>query len=480
VTARYIAFHAAERPDAIAIVNNGRGITYPELSRDIRKFTRALRAFGLPRGSKAVIDCDDAYFNWLLRLAFEELGVVTAALKLAGKPETLSFLRDSDLVLSEKSPPPEIARRHHATTPQWLRTIVEGTEPDEDSLPRKEPDDPIRIVLTSGTTGTPKRLLYTRRIHEASIGKTMWYAGFTRASRYLLALPLTVAGPTACIRAGGTVVIESRMALGQAIATHGITHTTLPPFALKRVLDDLPAGFSKPADLTILSFGAGISRSLRETVLARLATDLCDMYGSNEAGFVSSTRGIAEIGSVWPGVRVEVVDERDQPLPFGEKGRIRVRTDYMLDGYLDYPQAQGRIFKDGWFYAGDLGILHDAQRLQVIGRADDLLNIGWNKISPETLEELVSGAIEADDLGICSVPSIDGIEEVFVVVSNARGSDQELLQGISRAFRGLQFGTFHIVKMKRIPRTANGKIHRKRLKEAVVGSLRTLRPDGRL
>jgi len=91
----------------------------------------------------------------------------------------------------------------------------------------------------------------------------------------------------------------------------------------------------------------------------------------------------------------------------------------------------------------------------------------------------VSGAVEVGDLGICSVPSIDGIEEVFVVVSNVRSSDQELLQRISHAFRGLQFGTFHIVKMKRIPRTANGKIQRKRLKEAVIESLRAITPDGR-
>jgi non-ribosomal peptide synthetase component E (peptide arylation enzyme) len=88
MTAEYIAFHAAERPDAIALINNGREITYAEFSQDIRKFRRALREFGLQRGARVLIDCDDVYFNWLLRISFEQLCVVTAALDLPESPSS--------------------------------------------------------------------------------------------------------------------------------------------------------------------------------------------------------------------------------------------------------------------------------------------------------------------------------------------------------------------------------------------------------
>ena len=74
-------------------------------------------------------------------------------------------------------------------------------------------------------------------------------------------------------------------------------------------------------------------------------------------------------------------------MPFGEAGRIRVKTDRMVQGYLDDPGATERMFKDGWFFAQDLGILQSDHRLQVIGRSDDVLNISGHKISPDEVED---------------------------------------------------------------------------------------------
>jgi acyl-coenzyme A synthetase/AMP-(fatty) acid ligase len=466
VTAGYIAFHAAERPDAVAIIDNGRSITYPELARDIRKFTHALRALGLPPGSKAAIDCDNAYCHWLLRLAFEHLRVVTAPVRLHDNANVPLLVRDFDVVLSGNRFQAS-AIRHHPITTDWLQSVLDSGTEDQEPPPLPRPDDPIRIVLTSGTTGAPKRLLYTRRIHEASIARVLWFTGLTQRSRYLLALSAAVSGPTACIRAGGTVVIEETKTLAEAIAAHGVTHATMPPLTLKRLLNELPESFTKPADLTILSFGAPISHALREKALARLAVDVCDIYASNEVDSISCIRGRAEIGTIFPGVRVEIVDEHDRPLPFGKAGQIRARTDCMLNGYMDFPQAAERTFKDGWFYAGDLGILHDAHRLQVIGRSDDILNIGWRKIAPDAIEEMVLRAIDASDVGVCSVRNADGIEEICIVVSNPRDSDQELLRRITDAFRDFEFGRFHIMKVPGIPRTPSGKLQRKALKDIV-------------
>jgi len=196
------------------------------------------------------------------------------------------------------------------------------------------------------------------------------------------------------------------------------------------------------------------------------------MYGSNEAGYVSSMRGNVEFGSVWPGAQVEVVGDRDQPLPFGEMGRIRVKTDCMVEGYLNDPEATARVFRNGWFYSGDLGILHDARRLQVIGRGDDLLNIGWNKFSPDMLEGLTLAAGGIGDVGVCSVPNADGIEEIAIAVSDPRGSPQELLERITYAFRDIEIGRFHLLRLDRIPRNANGKIQRNCLKDAAIRSMR--------
>jgi acyl-coenzyme A synthetase/AMP-(fatty) acid ligase len=471
VTAEYIAYHAAERPDAVAIVNNGRSITYPEFARQIRQFARALRALGLPRGSTAAIDCAEPYFKWVLRLAFEQLRVVSATVELPNSPNALSLMRGFEVVLSGKSFPAG-AVRHYQTTPAWFETVLASGEEDQEPTPEKRPDDPIRIELTSGTTGMPKRILHTRHTHDVLIAKTLCFGGFTRESRYLAALPTVTTAPTACIRAGGTVVFERRMSVAEAITSHAITHSMMSPFVLQRVLDDLPTGFTKPVDLTILSLGAAVSRVLREQALSRLATAVYDMYGSNEVGLVSTIRTTGEIGAIWPGARVEIVDDQDRPLPLGDAGHIRVQTDCMIHGYIDDPDAIGRIFRDGWFYPGDVGILRDSRRLQVIGRADDVLNLGWRKFAPELIEEMILRSIEAADVGVCSIPNANGIGELCIAVVSPRASDAELLRHITEAFRGYQFGKFHVVKLPSIPRTPNGKRRRNVLKEAVAEAIR--------
>ncbi|HLJ22437.1 MAG TPA: hypothetical protein VKU84_19675 [Stellaceae bacterium] len=144
----------------------------------------------------------------------------------------------------------------------------------------------------------------------------------------------------------------------------------------------------------------------------------------------------------------------------------------MVDDYLDDPETTRRKFRDGWFYAGDLGILHDAYRLQYLGRSDDLLNIGWNKFSPDRLEELVLRSADVGDVGICTVPNADGIEEICVAVSDAQGSDRELVERLTHAFRRFQFGDFHVIKVQRVPRNANGKIQRDVLKSIAAESRR--------
>jgi acyl-CoA synthetase (AMP-forming)/AMP-acid ligase II len=162
----------------------------------------------------------------------------------------------------------------------------------------------------------------------------------------------------------------------------------------------------------------------------------------------------------------------DRPLPFGQAGQIRVRTDCMVDGYLDDPEALGRIFKDGWFYSGDVGILHDAHRLQVLGRGDDVLTIGWRKIAPEVIEDLVLKLGDVADVGACAVPDRDGIDELCIAVAGQRSADEALLRRITEAFRGLQLGRFKVVKVASLPRTPNGKLQRKALKAAMAERIR--------
>jgi acyl-CoA synthetase (AMP-forming)/AMP-acid ligase II len=133
------------------------------------------------------------------------------------------------------------------------------------------------------------------------------------------------------------------------------------------------------------------------------------------------------------------------------------------------------MFRDGWFYPGDVGVLHGRRRLQVIGRVDEILNIGGAKSSPEALEELILARTPIRQAGVCSIRNSAGIEEVCVAVADAAGGDQELLDWITRAFHGFQIGIFRVAKLAAIPRNAAGKIQRGVLKRDVMAAIESAR-----
>jgi len=477
MTAKYIAFHAAERPDAVAVIYGGREISYGRFHRDIASVTSAAREFGVARGRAVAIGCDDYYFHWLLLLAFERLGAATASL---GANETdAPLLAHVDLVLSESDLPPASAPRQHRITPAWIERVLERTPVDEPQDAPRHPEDIVRIERTSGTTGAFKCLPNSRRVFDGAIENWIWRCGPTRECRYLMTMPFTVAGPyhhaTACLHAGGTVVMENRVAdVGAELVRRRITQVTFLPIQLKAVLDRLPADFVKPPNLTVSTLGATVMPALRAQATARLATRLYETYGCNEVGFVCSI-GISDEGRgsiVFPGASVEIVDEADRRVPAGRPGWIRIRTGTMVDGYLGDPVTTQRMFRGGWFYPGDLGIAPEPGRLIVLGREDELLNIGGKKIRPENVENSISTHASVADVGVCTLRDPQGVEQLWIALVGATVEDDTLLKQIKYALRDFNAGGFLAVKLASIPRTATGKIQRNLLKERLAAHRR--------
>ena len=475
MTADYIAYHAAERPDAIAVVNDGRPVTFAEFSRDIRKAAHALREFGLPPGGSVAVGCDDFYLHWLLLLGLEQLGIASATLQTREGPSALPLLASMDLVLGEHAYPDDAAKRHRLITPDWVRGIFAHEDGGEAAAPSKAPEDTVRILRTSGTTGASKRLRFSRRQLDIRASAHIWGMEFTRRSRCLMSLPFTLNSSylfaVACIRAGGTVISEKRMGAVEAISAHAISHVMLLPIHLRALLDALPETFEKPSELLVLSLGAPLSDALREKAMTRLAGRVCDLYGTQEVGNIAWTlsSGRRGIATLWPDVQVRVVDEAGAPLPPGRPGRLGVRTPHMSERYLDDPDATARMYADGWFYPGDVVILREGRRLEIVGRGDDLLNVGGTKIPPGELEELILKRIDAKDAGVCSIRNRDGIEEIWIAVADCPTADRELVQRLEQALGRLQLGTFHVTRLPRVPRNASGKIQRDLLRAAITG-----------
>jgi acyl-coenzyme A synthetase/AMP-(fatty) acid ligase len=122
-----------------------------------------------------------------------------------------------------------------------------------------------------------------------------------------------------------------------------------------------------------------------------------------------------------------VVDNQHQPTPAGGTGAGRVRTSG-VDGYLAYAATTRAFCRDGFFYPGDLGMLREDGRMQILGRVTDVINVMGDKIATTPIEWSLQAVLGAKALCVFSAPGESGVKEVHVVIEPGEPVSQEALK----------------------------------------------------
>jgi len=395
LTADYISRHAGLYPSDIAVIDNHRTITYAELNRHLDRFVDVARRFELEIGATVAIEWTSLYPHWLLMLAFETVGIVTFTYTTAGAADHGEMLGAVNLIICSQDHIPPNAKRVQIISRGWFLDALATDGEIDRQRPVLPPDAPFAVFMTSGTTGAAKRMVENLRMHENRAEKGQLRAEFDRDSRFLVWPSFALRGiynyATACIRMGGCCVYNSKDGVAQTFARYDVTHLFVLPTVLRKTLDTLPDDFVKPDNLTISVFGGRIGETLRTRATHRLETTLFENYSSNESGPISIV-GPDGVGRVLPGVEVETVDDHHKPV-WRQPGLVRVKTGGCIERYENDPDATAKTFRDGWFYPGDVGEMSDPRSLKLLGRADDLINIGGQKFAPEHFEERLRNVI---------------------------------------------------------------------------------------
>ena len=164
---------------------------------------------------------------------------------------------------------------------------------------------------------------------------------------------------------------------------------------LLRWFDTIPA-YQSNVELIVCA-GDVLSRSLSDRLRSRICSHLVAAYGSTEA-HTSAAAHAHEIADTprAVGVRARRGSRcRSWTHPGrcwvpGQEGHIRIRSEFAVDGYFGNPEGSAKVFRDGWFYPGDLGTLSSDGLLVISGREQTVLNLGGDKINPETVELALS------------------------------------------------------------------------------------------
>jgi AMP-binding enzyme len=206
-----------------------------------------------------------------------------------------------------------------------------------------------------------------------------------------------------CLQDGGTVYFAGEAEALDLIAAGAVNMVVFVVGDAERLVRDArppPPGHR----LVVWAIGSAASRSLRELIRQRLNATFFNYYSSNETGRVTCVDDDS-VGTLFPGAEVRIIDEDGHDKPLGEIEFILVETKTMVDGYCNDPVLTASRFVDGWFHTLDMGTMPAPDRLVVMGRADDMLDVGGVKLSP--------GPIEAQ------IKAIDGIRDAVLLSSDA-------------------------------------------------------------
>jgi acyl-coenzyme A synthetase/AMP-(fatty) acid ligase len=481
-----ILYQCRRQPPAAAICVPGPGIgliSYRRLEQFIHNVSRRLHAFGLPERSIIAIGISDVIFHAVVLLAATRLGMITVSLRESDAALPVKV----DALVADKGHP--LAQMGRVILADMSWTEGDGRPLEPHLLPQTHEDDLCRLILTSGTSSTPKAVPLSHRLIAARMAR---HATFGNR------LP-------ACTRIYADLPIPSSLGFQFLVYTLSRGGTVLfpgPDFpSTLRVIEDYRAQclIGSPGSFEnllrwfetitpyqsnvelIVCAGDVLSQSLSARLRGRVCSHLISIYGSTEASMTAAAygheiAGIARaVGFVTPGVVVQIIDQAGTLVPPGQDGKIRIRSEFAVDRYLGDSDESKAVFRDGWFYPGDLGTLSAEGLLVITGREQAVLNLGGDKVSPEFIEAALSQFPGVAEAAAAAVPNAFGNNEVWALIVAQQDVEEQKLRAYCDARIGRPFAPAKFLFVDGLPRNENGKLDRRRLNEMVQKS--TSAPD---
>ncbi len=356
-----------------------------------------------------------------------------------------------------------------------------------------DPDDPINIQFTSGTTGAPKGATLT---HFNIVNNARYIArAMALSDRDVLAIPVPlyhcfgmVLGVLACVSSGSAMVFpgesfEADQTLAavekyQCTALHGvptmfIAMLSSPNFA-KFDLSTLRTGIMAGAPCPI--------ETMRRVVSEMHLGEITIAYGMTETSpvsFQSSTddsleHRVSTVGRIQPHVEVKIINGEGRIVPIGQSGELCTRGYSVMQGYWDdAPRTHEAIDAAGWMHTGDLATIDADGFCNIVGRVKDMLIRGGENVYPREVEEFLYTHPKVAAAQVFGVPDPKYGEDIcaWLVLKPGEISSLEEI----RAFCQGQIAHFKVPRYVKVvaefPVTATGKPQKFIMREQMIQEL---------
>ncbi len=522
-----------QRP-AVCVRHQNTRLTYQEFNSKIRELAKALMASGIERGDRLGIWSPNRVEWLLVQFATASVGIILVNINPAYRPVELTFalqksgcrallfapyFKSSNYVEMLRQLMPLEAFRGYGQLDSVqfpdLKLLVQLGSPtvpgflsfhelltrssqigDEDLSVRQrvlDPDQPINIQFTSGTTGLPKGAT----LSHFNIVNNGYFVGealnLNSDDRLCIPVPMyhcfgMVLGVLAAITHGACIVFPAEAFEAETVlrcveeerctALYGVPtmfiaeleHPRFRDFDLRSLRTGIMAGAPCPME---------IMRRVIDEMHMREITICYGMTETSPVSFQSSVsdpleKRVSTVGRIHPHVQVKIVDPQGHTVQVGARGELCTRGYSVMLGYWAEPERTADVLDAaGWLHTGDLAMLDDDGYCHIVGRVKDMIIRGGENIYPREIEEFLYSHPQVLDVSVVGVSDARYGEEVCAVIrlrEGALGDAEEI-----RSFCRDQIAHYKIPRyvcfVNSFPMTITGKVQKYLLREQIEREL---------
>ncbi len=475
---------ASASPDAPALFEEGRAVSYTELDGCVAALATHLAASGVESGQRFGILSRNSPLSVSFFFAAIRAGAIAVPLNHALAPEDLA-LQALDCGLTALWAEPALEKKAAVVRERTgaLRIDLPSTPPPAVPLPAAKPDDTAVILYTSGSTGGSLGVMLSHRSLLENARATGRFLGLTAADRVCLVLPLYyVYGLSVLLShlaVGASVILENRFSYPNVVLdemeARGATGFSGVPSHYAILLDQTDFASRKLPTLRYFTQAGDAMppRLTRRILEAFPSKKMYLMYGQTEASprlaCLAPERAAAKpesVGGPLPGVELRVTDDTGRDCVPGEEGEILARGTGIMLGYWRRPEETAAALSGGWLRTGDIGYRDTDGDLFITGRKKNIVKTGGHRISPLEIERAAFEHPMVRECAAVPVPdALLGERLVLYVAATGESAGKAIGEHLKTKLPLYKLPS-KIVVLKEIPKNGVGKIDRAQLMAA--------------